>query len=426
MNPIRFLLAAFVLLAAANAAAAAPEITAARIGPHPDKTRFVIEMSADLSYKTFALANPDRIVIDLPAFDWRIPAGQMPRAAGMIKAVRPGQSKGRIVLDLARPAKISKSFSMGPSEGKPYRLVIDLTAVSRSAFAALAKQQPATAAAKLPAAPAKTPEPAPVPAPKPVVAAEANPVASKGAAPADPPLPEPKPRNGKPMIVIDAGHGGADPGATGVSGIEEKELTLEYALELKRILLETGRYRVQMTRIKDRFLKLKKRAEMAMEVEGDLFISIHANNHPSPDVRGASVYTLSEKASDAEAAALAKAENAADAVVGLDLSEQDDIVRMILGDLIVRESMNRSKQFANGLVRELAKDTRLLRNSHRFAGFSVLKSPTVPSILFEIGYLSNPREEREMRTDKHRRKISRAMARAIDLYFKRQEAYRRP
>jgi N-acetylmuramoyl-L-alanine amidase len=237
-----------------------------------------------------------------------------------------------------------------------------------------------------------------------------------------PPLPPAKPADERPMVVVDPGHGGVDPGAVGVSGYYEKNLTLDYGRALKDALEASGRYRVVMTRDRDLFLKLRERIRVAQEAKGDLFLSLHANVHSSGDIRGASIYTLSETASDKEAAALAAAENASDVLAGVDLTDQTGDVRNILIDLAQRETMNLSKKFANDLVREVGRETKLLRNTHRFAGFAVLKSPVVPSILFEIGYMSNRQEERLLRSAEHRNKIIESIIRAVDGYFERQKA----
>ena len=226
-------------------------------------------------------------------------------------------------------------------------------------------------------------------------------------------------------IVIDPGHGGIDPGSRSLTGVDEKKIALAYARALKRQLEAGGRYRVVLTRDKDIFIRLRDRFSLAERVAGDLFISLHANNHDLPNIRGASVYTLSEQASDAEAEALAAKENKADIIAGINLGDQTEVVSKILIDLAQRETMNLSKQFANGLVGELGDVTRLLGNAHRSAGFAVLKSATVPSILIEIGYLSNKTEERLLRSEKHRIGVSRAIGAAIEAYFERQTSLNR-
>ncbi|MDX1711150.1 MAG: N-acetylmuramoyl-L-alanine amidase, partial [Rhodovibrionaceae bacterium] len=254
-------------------------------------------------------------------------------------------------------------------------------------------------------------------------------ITSAKALPAVQPVrPEPnavKPGDLRPTIVIDPGHGGVDPGAIGVSGIYEKDLVIEYARELKRQLEATGRFNVAMTRDKDIFIRLRDRIAIAQQYDGDLFVSLHANTHKSRNIRGASVYTLSENSSDAEAAALAAKENKADVIAGVDLSDKPEVVSQILIDLAQRETMNTSKVFANDLVSELGQVTKLLRNTHRFAGFAVLKSPNIPSVLVEIGYMTNPQEERMLGTPAHRKKVMRALVRAIEKHFEQQQVYNR-
>ena len=236
----------------------------------------------------------------------------------------------------------------------------------------------------------------------------------------------PRPKGAKTLIAIDPGHGGVDPGATGVSGVREKELMLIQAHELKRKLEATGRFRVILTRGRDVFVRLRKRIAIARAARADLFISLHADTIANPKVRGGSIYTLSENASDKEAAALAAKENKADMIAGVDLAGQNREVANILITLAQRNSKNESAKFAKILTAELSKTMRLLRRTHRFAGFAVLKSPDIPSVLVELGYLSNPVDERNLRRHKHRAQVARAFVRAIDGYFSRRQAFNRP
>ena len=394
-----FLLALCLALAApaAPAAWAQPTVSKVRIGEHPDKTRLVLELSEAPRYRVFALADPFRVVIDLPELRWAPGRGEGDQKGGLIAAMRfglfaPGTS--RVVLDLRAPARVSRVFVLPPTGNYPYRLVIDVVPVSRASF----------------------------------LAARAAPIVSDppldpaSSAVAVPPQPEADERR---TIVIDPGHGGIDPGSRSLTGVDEKNIALAYARALRRQLEAGGRYRVVLTRDQDIFISLRDRFGLAERVAGDLFISLHANNHDSPRVRGASVYTLSEQASDAEAEALAAKENKADIIAGINLAEQTEVVSKILIDLAQRETMNLSKQFANGLVGELGRVTKLLGNAHRSAGFAVLKSATVPSILIEIGYLSNQTEERLLRSKKHRIGVSRAIVAAIEAYFERQTSLNR-
>lgn len=389
---IRVFIFILCLVVAAPDGFAKPSVTAARIGQHPDMTRFVMELSEVPAYRVFTLPDPFRVVIDLPELDWRLPAELVPRQKGMIEDLRfglfaPGTS--RVVLDVKSPVKVARVVILPPAGGqKSYRMALDLRPVSRQQFFS-GERRPIVSA-----------EPLPMPQTANLSKVPAKPTADQ-----------------RSTVVIDAGHGGVDPGAKGFSGILEKHLVLEYARELKRQLEATGRYRVVMTRDRDVFLALRDRFETAQQAEGDLFISLHANTHPQRWVRGASVYTISEQSSDAEAESLAAKENKADILAGVNLDAQTDDVSRILIDLIWRETMNLSKNAANIMVAELGKSTRLLKNTHRFAGFAVLKSPTVPSVLVEVGYMSNKSEEALLRSKAHRQKVGLAIRRAIDRYF---------
>ncbi|MGH6945234.1 MAG: N-acetylmuramoyl-L-alanine amidase family protein, partial [Geminicoccaceae bacterium] len=234
------------------------------------------------------------------------------------------------------------------------------------------------------------------------------------------PLPALKPDYSlrKPVIVIDPGHGGIDPGAIGTRGTYEKNVVLAMGLELRRQLEATGRYQVVMTRETDKILRLRDRLAVARESHGELFLSLHADSLvQAPDVRGASVYTLSERASSREAARLAAKENRADILAGIDLSDQEEIVTEILIDLAQRDANNKSIRVAQLLVDELRSVTRMVRGGALQAGFVVLKSPDMPSALVELGYLSNPRDERDLLDPQHVAEKARAIVHAVDRYF---------
>ncbi len=225
----------------------------------------------------------------------------------------------------------------------------------------------------------------------------------------------PAPR--KHIIVIDAGHGGIDPGAIGLSGIYEKEIAFETTMLLAQTLEASRRYAVVLTRTDDEFVPLQERVARARAANGELFLSIHADALPSPEMRGASVFTLSEKASDQEAAALAARENKVDLIAGIDLSRHAPEVSTILIDLARRQTNNLSIALARRLVTELGHEVRLLNNSHRSAGFAVLKAPDIPSALVELGALSNREEERSLRTPSYRQKLALSLARSVNDYF---------
>jgi len=226
-------------------------------------------------------------------------------------------------------------------------------------------------------------------------------------------------------VVLDPGHGGVDPGATGVDGTYEKDLVLSLGKALRDALERSGNYTVVMTRDTDIFLSLKARVAVGRRAKADLFVSLHADSAPDSVVKGASVYTLSEKASDREAEALARQENQSDIIAGVDLSHESDIVTSILIDLAQRETKNLSAQFAAMLVSELGRQTKLIRNTHRFAGFAVLKSPDVASVLVELGYLSNRADEKQLLSAPYRTKLAQAVVKAVHEYFDWQESLRR-
>ena len=377
-------------------AVAKPTVTALRIGEYPTKTRFVIELSERATYRAFTLASPYRIVVDLPVVNWRLPKVAAHKG-GLITDLRYGQfsdDTSRIVLDVAGPAKVAKSFLLGPGDGKAHRLVIDIRRTN--AGEVRPRERPRSAARRGAGS-----------VPRPI----AKPTRTAGA---------------KKLIAIDPGHGGVDPGATGISGVHEKSLMLLQARQLKRRLEATGRYRVILTRSRDVFIQLRKRIAIARRAGADLFISLHADSIANPRVRGGSIYTLSEHASDKEAAALAAKENKADVIAGVDLRVQNREVANILIHLAQRNSKNLSAKFAKILTKELSNEMRLLGRTHRFAGFAVLKAPDIPSVLVELGYLSNPVDERNLRRSRHRSKVARAIVRAVGRYFSREQAFKRP
>jgi N-acetylmuramoyl-L-alanine amidase len=219
------------------------------------------------------------------------------------------------------------------------------------------------------------------------------------------------------LIVLDPGHGGIDPGCIGYSGTYEKDITIAAAREVARLLAATRRYKVLMTRTQDSYVELHERVNMARAAGADLFLSVHADAIPDESVRGASVFTVSEQASDAFAAALAQRENGADRVAGVNLAIESPQVSSILMDLERRRTNNLSMGLAAELVAKLGSQVRMLENSHRAAGFAVLKAPDIPSALVEMGCLSNHEEDRLLRTAAYRSKIAQGIVSSIDAYY---------
>ena len=311
---------------------------------------------------------------------------------------RPGSS--RVVLDSTGPVRVAKAFIIPPSgKYRSYRLVVDIAKTSRQAFLMSYKRPDRKPEIKATSRPASVPVPFKRPPARP---------------------------DEKKLIVIDPGHGGVDPGAMSRSGVWEKHIVLAFARELRQSLLATGKFRVRLTRDRDVFIRLRDRIAIARRAGADLFISVHADSIGNSRVRGTSVYTLSERASDKEAGALARKENKSDLIAGVDLDDQSNDVVNILIDLAQRETMNESAVFARKLVDELGKTRKLLRNTHRFAGFAVLKAPDIPSVLVELGYLSNRSDEKMLRNPRQRKRMAAAMSTAVKRYFERQQALNRP
>lgn len=381
-------------VAATGGFAAAAEISGIRIGLHRDKTRIVLDVDEKVGFRVVPADAGATLSIELPAVRFAADRVRLPPHSGIagIRHGRGADGGSRIDIALAAPRVVQRSFVLPPGGGSGYRIVIDLAESEGKATAASVDDGSAVALAAAILAP---PPAAHLPLP----------------------LPKPGAPGAPPLVVIDPGHGGHDSGAIGVSGRFEKDLVLAYAKELKRVLESSGRYRAVLTRTDDRFLRLRERTDIARHKEADLFISLHADSIGTVSLRGGSVYTLSETASDAEAAALAERENKADVLTGLDLNAANADVSTILIDLAQRDTMNQSKQFAQSVVRTLGPISRLLSRSHRSAGFAVLKSPDVPAVLLELGYLSNPEEEKELWTAAHRKAVCAALLEAVDRFF---------
>jgi N-acetylmuramoyl-L-alanine amidase len=308
---------------------------------------------------------------------------------GLIKAFRfglmmPGGS--RMVLDLAKPARVEKAFVVDATVDAPARLVLDLLPTDRESFLRKVVLDSKTASAEAPQRSAPPPDAA----------------------------------DKRPLVVLDPGHGGIDTGTKGPGGeIMEKNIVLDFAGRLRERIEKTGKYRVLMTRTDDTFIPLGERVHMARNAGAALFVSIHADSLPKKegDAQGATVYTLSETATDSEAARLAEQENRADVIAGVDLKDEPDDVAGILLDLAQRETKTFSVQFAHRLVSELKGATRLHKNALKSAGFKVLRAPDVPSVLVELGYVSNKDDLQSLLSDTWRDRTAASVAQAVDTYF---------
>jgi len=374
-------------VSAGAAGANAPVATDARVGGDAKQTRFVVDLSRKVDIRAFTLADPYRVVIDLPQVSFQLPPKAGERGRGLVKAFRfglvmPGGS--RIVLDVTGPVRVEKAFVLDPSDGQPARLVLDLVGVDREAFLR--------------------------------AAAVDNRVAPEGAKKSEPQ--SNSGRDQRPIIVLDPGHGGIDTGTRAPSGEAEKEVVLDIALMLRDKLEKSGKYRVVMTRTDDTFVPLDDRVRVARSQSAALFVSIHADALPrrEGDAQGATIYTLSDKASDAEAERLAEAENKADAIGGVNLTEEP-VVADILIDLAQRETRTFSNRFARMLMGEMKSTVRMHKHPLKSAGFRVLKAPDVPSVLVELGYVSNKGDLEHLMSENWRAKTVGSMAQAIDAFF---------
>lgn len=363
--------AAFAGHAWADAPASA---RAVRVEAAGQCVRVSVALDRHTTARTMTLADPHRFVIDMPNTQWAMPqgaAGEGP-GVGVVRRYRFAQQAGgvaRLVLDLDAPANVLRQEIGARSNPN---LSFDL-----------ASSAPLVA-----------------PAPRREFAGRNNTL--------------------RRTVVIDAGHGGRDPGAVGTTGVREKDVVLDAALQLRSVLESRGgQYRVVLTRDADRYVELEERVRIARAQSADLFISVHADSHARPDAAGASVYTLSERGSD-RAQTMMTSQN-----WNLDLgaTPRQGVARDVLTDLFQRETTNRSAQFAQMVIPRLGEVSPLLSNTHRNAGFFVLLAPDVPAVLIETGFLSNPTDERRLNSAREREQMAGAMARAVDDYFSATQLY---
>jgi N-acetylmuramoyl-L-alanine amidase len=367
-----------------------PVATDARLAGDDKQTRLVIDLTQKIDVRAFTIADPYRVVVDIPQVNFQFPPRTGEHSRGVIKAFRFGlvmKGRSRIVIDVTGPVRVTRAFVLDPAEGQPARLVLDVSPVDRETFlraAAIDNRLPRLV---------------------------------------EPPTPHDDPAKSagdtRPVIVLDPGHGGIDTGTHAPSGEQEKNLVLAFATTLRDKLEKTGKYRVVMTRSDDTFVQLGDRVRFARAQQAELFISIHcdalARGGGAAD--GATVYTLSDQASDAEAQRLADAENRADIIAGVNLAEEPGDIADILIDLAQRETKSFSSAFARSVVNEFKRAARLHKNPLRSAGFRVLKAPDVPSVLIELGYVSNAADLKQLVSDPWRSRASEAVTQAVHTYF---------
>ncbi len=351
--------------------------------------RVVIGFDREPDVRWFLLRAPNRMVIDMPATRFSLDPKDV-KARGLVKHVRYGtveDGASRLVLIGKGPFAVDRFDILRNEDGEGYRVVADLSASSDKEFEeALAVQAQTTGST--------------------VSAGKGDRVGT--------PAPAASPHRF--TIVIDPGHGGIDGGAESSGGTIEKSVTLAFAKELRDKLAKSGTYDLFLTREGDEFLRLDERVRIARQHGADLFISVHADTIRLKGIRGATVYTVSDKASDAEAQALADRENLSDQLAGIEIDNDSQEVTDILVDLIRRETHAFSMRFANTLVGQLSDTVSLINNPHRYAGFRVLKAPDVPSVLIELGYLSNPEDEAQLLNPDWRDKAAQSIANAVALF----------
>lgn len=388
--PLRSILAVLALLASLPAGAGNAD--KARIGTvaigadlaaQAGTTTLTLTLSNPVEARAFVMERPDRAVIDLPEVNFQLGAEAGRKREGVVTSFRYGlfaPGRSRIVVDLAGPALIGGIESTKTRNGAVL-LSIAFKRTERDAFARAAVES----------------DPSP---------------SLRKAAPAQ------DAGDSRPLVVVDAGHGGIDPGASAPGGVLEKDIVFGFASSLVERLKASGRYRILMTRDRDVFVPLAERVKIAREARADLFISIHADSlSNAPQVRGATVYTRAEKATDSESARLAERENRADAAAGADSDEGPADVADILQELTLRETRGFSASFASRLIGSMRPVMELGSKPHREASFVVLRSPDVPSVLVELGYLSSKRDVAMLQSEEWRTRVTGSMASAVDQFF---------
>jgi N-acetylmuramoyl-L-alanine amidase len=363
----------------------------ARLAGDDKQTRFVVDLSRRIDMRAFTLPDPYRVVIDIPQVNFQLSPKTGEHGRGLIKAFRYGlvmQGGSRIVIDVTGPVRVARAFVLDPVEGQPARMVVDLVPVDRETF--------------LRAVAIDNRLPRSTDQPRTDRGADAVPSA-------DP----------RPVVVLDPGHGGIDNGTRAKSGELEKDLALHFAAILRDKLEKSGKYRVAMTRSDDTFVELAERVRFARLRKAQLFISIHCDALARGDgeAEGATVYTLSEQASDAEAQRLADAENRADVIAGVNLAAEPNDIADILIDLAQRETKTFSSQFARQVVGDLRGAAHLHKHPLKSAGFRVLKAPDVPSVLIELGYVSSPGDLKELVSESWRVRAGDAILHAVNTFF---------
>lgn len=366
---------------------------AAELATGPGGTKLTLTLSRAVAARAFVMERPDRAVIDLAEVNFQLEPESGRRRDGLVQSFRYGlfaPGRSRIVVDLAGPATVGRIETVTRPRDGAVLLTVPFQRTDREGF------RKAAVAGDLAPAPGRAVTPASI-------------------------------ADRRPLIMIDAGHGGIDPGAVAVGGVFEKDIVFGFAQALAARLEAAGRYRVAMTRDRDVYVPLAERVRLARDARADLFVSIHADSiSAAPQVRGATIYTGSEKATDSESAKLAERENRADAAAGAEAGEGPPEIADILQELTLRETRGFSSGFARTLMGALGPVMEMSTKPHREAGFKVLRSPDVPSVLVELGYLSSKRDLDLLQSADWRDAVTGSMAKAIDLFFGNRATLVRP
>lgn len=394
--PFLALLAAFAVFAVPQAQetppAALPNVIDLRVSATPERARLVIDLADRTEFALVSLSEPNRLAIDVRAASFSVPEPSgKPAGEGMIAEYAMEQAapdRVRTILVLSAPAQVQQAYVLDPFEGQPARLVVDVIPATAEEFAANVARDLAASTAAAPPSAVSTP-----------AGGSELPIATR------------------PLVVIDPGHGGIDSGAETSNGIKEKDIVLAFSLKLQELLVASGRFDVALTREGDSYLRLEERVALARNNKADLFISIHADSFQQPEIRGASVYTRDEKATDVLDKVLADNENKTDVIAGFAMPQMAPEVVDILLDLMRREMRHQSFMAAQAIVHQLEPSVELRRFPVRQADFFVLQAPDVPSVLVELGFLSNAADRANLLQGEWQDRTANALARGISAYF---------
>ncbi|SEQ39459.1 N-acetylmuramoyl-L-alanine amidase [Devosia sp. YR412] len=373
---------------------ALPNVIDVRVSATPERARLIIDLAAKTEFALVSLSEPDRIAIDVRAATFSVPepSGKPAGEGNMISDYLVEQAapdRVRTMLTLSAPAQVQQAYVLDPFEGQPARLVVDVIPATAEEFAAnVARDAAASGTATPPVTADSTP-----------AGGSELPIATR------------------PLVVIDPGHGGIDSGAETADGIKEKDIVLSFALKLQELLVSSGRFDVALTREDDTFLRLEERVALARTNKADLFISLHADSFQQPEIRGASVYTRDENATDVLDKVLADNENKTDIIAGFAMPQMAPEVVDILLDLMRREMRHQSFVAAQAIVHQLEPSVELRRFPVRQADFLVLQAPDVPSVLLELGFLSNADDMANLLQGEWQDRTADALARGISSYF---------